>query len=252
MIMKNERQTKIISLLELNEYCSITELAKSLNVSEMTIRRDINTLEKENLIVKEQGGARRKNRVLSTDEKINKHIVEKEYIGTIMNSIIQENDVIFIGAGTTAFHALKSIDKSYKSIITNSLFTFNWLVQNKYENIFLTGGELYQRTGEFIGLHAEAFFDNLNIDKAFLSTNGIYNDNVTTSSPSLGRLQSKVMQASKQNILIADSSKFDVSDMYTFTTLDNIDIIITDQHIPDDKFEHYAKYTKILNRRLDL
>lgn len=250
--MKNERQTKLISLLELNEYCSIAELSKLLNVSEMTIRRDITVLEEENLIVKEQGGARRKNRVLSTDEKINKHIIEKEYIGTIMNSIIHKDDVIFIGAGTTAFHSLKSIDKSYKSIITNSLFTFNWLVQNKYENIFLTGGELFQRTGEFVGLHAEAFFDNLNIDIAFLSTNGIYNDNVTTSNPSLGRLQLKVMEASKQNILIADSSKFDFSDMYTFTTLDHIDAIITDQKISNDQFEHYTKYTKILNRRANL
>ncbi|API88032.1 hypothetical protein BKP56_01200 [Marinilactibacillus sp. 15R] len=249
--MKNERQKKIISILEVNEYCSISELAKTLNISEMTIRRDINELEKEKLLFKEQGGARRRNRVLSTDEKINKHIEEKEYIGTVMNSIIHDNDVIFIGAGTTVYHAIKSIDKLYKSIITNSLFTFNWLVQNKFDNIFLTGGELYQRTSEFVGLHAESFFDNLNIDIAFLSTNGIYNENVTTSNPSLGRLQVKVMNASKKNILIADSSKFDYSDMYTFTTLDKIDSVITDNKISDEKFEYYSKYTKMINRRID-
>lgn len=251
VVMKNERQKKIISILEVNEYCSISELAKTLNISEMTIRRDINELEKEKLLFKEQGGARRRNRVLSTDEKINKHIEEKEYIGTVMNSIIHDNDVIFIGAGTTVYHAIKSIDKLYKSIITNSLFTFNWLVQNKFDNIFLTGGELYQRTSEFVGLHAESFFDNLNIDIAFLSTNGIYNENVTTSNPSLGRLQVKVMNASKKNILIADSSKFDYSDMYTFTTLDKIDSVITDNKISDEKFEYYSKYTKMINRRID-
>lgn len=245
--MKSFRQNKIIEVLSQKEFCTIKEMAHLLEVTEMTIRRDINELSSKDLIIKEYGGARRRNEILTTSEKIDRNVKEKEYIGKVMNKLIGKDDVIFLGAGTTFFHAIKFLNHEYKSIITNSLFSFNWLAENGYPNIFLTGGELFEQTGEFFGSHAESLLDNFNIDIAFLATNGILNENITTSKPTLGSMQNKAIECSKKSIAIADSSKFDLADSYTFITLDKVDAIITDNKLSEEKLNRYKKYTEIIN-----
>lgn len=245
--MKSERQKVLLDTLNTVEFSSVTKLASILKVSEMTVRRDINELAEEKLLVKEHGGARRLNSILSTNDKMYRNTKEKEYIGKIMSQLIDDNDVIFIGAGTTIYYALQSIKLSYKSIITNSIVSFNYLMENGFPNIFLTGGELFEQTGEFYGEHAEALLEQFNIDKAFLATNGIYEENVTTSKPALGRLQNKVIDNAKKSFLIADHSKFNFSDTYTFITLDKLDGIITDKYISNETLENYKKLIKIYN-----
>lgn len=246
--LKSIRQQEILKLVNANEFVTIKELAMNLEVSEMTVRRDINELDSNDKLIKEHGGARKKQTILTTSQKINKHVVEKEYIGILMNNIISPDDVVYIAAGTTSFHAIKNIADKYKYIITNSLFTFNWLAENNYAHIFLSGGEFFKRTGEFYGAHAESILDNFNIDVAFLSTNGINNNDVTTSSPTLGTFQNKVISKAKKIYIIADSSKFGVSDSYTFTTLDKVDGIITDQNLAKEKLEYYNKITNVINK----
>lgn len=113
-MLKKERQEKILALVNQHDYLSIAEIAKTLDVSDMTIRRDITELANQSLLVKIYGGAQKlekSNTSFLLKEKIDTNVAEKKFIGKVMNSIISDNDTIYIGAGTTMLHALPELKK---------------------------------------------------------------------------------------------------------------------------------------------
>lgn len=245
--MKQHRQKEILSILDELHYVSIKYLANHFDVSEMTIRRDINELHDEKLAIKQNAGIRKKESILSTDIKLQKNVREKMHIGKVMANMIDVNDVIFIGAGTTVYYSVKYIPDHYGAILTNSLVSFNQLNASGFENIFLTGGQFFPKTGEFFGSHAENLIDQFNIDKTFLATNGIMNENITSPNLSLARIQTKVISESKENYILADHTKFDVADSFTFTKTNLVSAIITDDNIDKNTLLKYEELTNIYN-----
>lgn len=248
-MLKKERQEKILDLLDKNDYLSIPEISTNLDVSDMTIRRDINELAEQSLLVKIYGGAQKLEKIdqeLSTKEKIDTNVSEKKYIGKVMNSIISDNDTIYIGAGTTMLHALPELKKANLFVITNSLLAFNYLVYNTDYRVLLTGGEFSRTTEEFYGEIAERSFDNLNIDIAFAATNGVFDNNVTTANPIEGSIQRVAFKHSRKKCVVADSSKFNRSDVYTFYSLSDADFLVTDNKLSDTLLEYYNSFTKII------
>lgn len=248
-MLKKERQNKILELLEEHSYLTIVEIADALEVSEMTIRRDVTELSKENKLKKLYGGAEKldsQRKELSTQEKIHENIDEKKYIGKVMNEIIQDNSTIFVGAGTTILYALQLINRKNLFFITNSLIAFMYLREHTDYRIILTGGEFAPVTEEFVGEVAIKSFESLNIDIAFAATNGIIDNNVTTAQFVEGAVQNAALAKAKIKCVVADSSKIGVSDIYTFCNLNDFDYLITDEKISKEIFDHYSQYTTIL------
>ncbi|WP_165005816.1 MULTISPECIES: DeoR/GlpR family DNA-binding transcription regulator [unclassified Enterococcus] len=248
-MLKKERQERILTLLEEDFFLTNTEIANKLGVSEMTIRRDVTELANNQKVKKLYGGVERKepyNRELSTQEKIDTNVEEKKYIGQIMNSIIQDHSTIYVGAGTTILYALPFIQKKNLFVITNSLIAFNYLKNHTQYRILLTGGEFSPVTEEFIGEVAERSFERLNVDISFAATNGIFENNVTTAQFIEGGIQNAALNAAKIKCVVADYSKLNKSDIYTFRNLSEFDYLITDNKISDEDFNHYSKYTKLL------
>lgn len=248
-MLKKERQKKILALINKNDYMTIPELAKRLSVSDMTIRRDVTELAQQQLLTKLYGGAQKIEKLtkeLATSEKINAKVAEKQYIGKVMNRLIPNNSTIFIGAGTTTLYALPEIKRENLFIVTNSLLAFNYVIQKTDYRVFLTAGEFSRTTEEFYGEVAEKSLANLNIDLAFASTNGIFEDNVTTANSAEGAIQRAAFERSKKKCIVADSSKFNRSDIYTFTRLSEMDYLITDHHLAEQLFDHYKQYTNII------
>ena len=228
-MLKEERIDFILTRLKNNDFIKIKDIANQLDVSTMTIRRDLDELEKDNLILKVHGGARlvsTVNSVKTTTEKIQLEILKKEYIGKVLNSYITENSIIFLPAGTTIYY----------------------LSQNTNYSINLVAGEYIKTTNEFVGSYAESFFKNINIDLAFASTNGIFNDAATTSSNKKVELQREVFKHSRKKYLVADSTKFNKCDMYTSCTLSELDGVITDNEISNELKKYYSKFAKIITK----
>ncbi|MDR2975996.1 MAG: DeoR/GlpR family DNA-binding transcription regulator [Streptococcaceae bacterium] len=249
-MLKNERQKKILDLIQEHIYLTSASIAKTLQVSEMTIRRDITEMANENKLTKLHGGAQKldmTHKELTTDEKFPSHAEQKKYIGKVINSLVEDNATIFVGAGTTIYYVLTELRKENLFVITNSLTAFNYLIENTSYRIILIGGEFYPTTEQFIGDIATKALDTLNIDIAFASTNGILDNNITTSHLSEGAVQNAAFAHSKISCIVADSSKLNVSDVYTLCPLDQMDFLITDDEISDEMFAHYGQYTTILN-----
>ena len=248
-MLKRERHTHILELLEDHTFMTVSDIATKLDVSEMTIRRDINELSDANKLIRLYGGAQkinRKDKELATHEKINLHIAEKEYIGKCMDTLIQDNQVVFVGAGTTILYALPFVKKKNLLIVTNSLLAFNYVIEKTTYRVLLTGGEFTPITEEFIGEHAEQTFESINIDIAFAATNGIYNNNVTTSNFLEGGVQRAAFKNAKIKVVVADHTKFNVSDVYTFYKVSDLDYVITDDKTDEQTFQFYQSFGTIL------
>lgn len=246
--MKINRKIKILQMLQKSEVITYQELADALEVSTMTVRRDITELSKENAVIKEHGGVRRLTfKVRTTDEKRLLFPQEKEHIAKLAADLIEPNSVIYLGAGTTILALAKCLKNNHKHIITNSLFTFNWLADNHFDNILLTGGEFVSKSEEFHVEHAERLVKDFFIDYAFLATNGLIDDSLTTFSPFSGRLQTTAMLQSKKVYLLADHSKFGISDSYIFGKANQLDAIISDSGLDNITKQHYQQYTNVIN-----
>lgn len=250
-MLKKERHNIIIELLEEEKFLLVKDIASKLNVSGMTIRRDINELANQDKVIKLYGGVQIKEnednfRVRTMYEKMKSNIEEKKKMGIIMNNLISDNSTIYLGAGTSMLFGAKELNKKNVTIVTNSILSFNYLQENTEYKLVLVGGNYNHLIGEFDGDDAEVFLNNINIDIAFAGTNGIYHNNVTTSNTSGGKIIRKAFENSKVKVIVADNTKFNKSDIYTFYKLKDIDIVITDDGIDKQIKDYYNQFTKVI------
>lgn len=247
MSHKNNRLQEIINLVNQKGYLTTSTIAEHFNVSTMTIRRDLNELSKTNKIKKTYGGAKPFHDIseFTTDEKLKKNIDEKREIAKNLSNLIPNNASIFLGAGTTLLMATSLLKEKHLTIITNSFPAFVELSKSD-SRLFLTGGELHKKTGEFLGEFAELIFSGLNIDFAIGSTNGIADNNVTTNISSEGSIQNAAFKRASKTIITADHTKLGISDVITFRNLSEFDYLVTDSGISNENLNIYSKYTKII------
>ncbi|EHI73668.1 lactose phosphotransferase system transcriptional repressor [Streptococcus criceti] len=249
-MIKNVRWNKIIDLINMNGGTMTTsDIATVTGVSEVTIRRDLKQLEEQGKLKREHGGAisidRSRHTEFSTDEKLLLNVEKKNNIGKKLGDLIPNNSTVYLGAGTTLLLAIPYLAAKNIRFVTNSYPAFQALLE--YDNqIILTAGEFYRRTGEFLGPIAEASFKDLNIDFALCSTNGISKNRVTTSNSTQGSIQLTAMNCANKKIIVADTSKIGISDMITFAPLEAFDSLVSDDDWVSIKRDEYSKYTNIL------
>ena len=251
MSKKDERFIAIEKMVNQKGVAMVTDLMKVLNVSDMTIRRDLDELENSGKIIRIHGGAQsltynNQSEMAHRDKELI-HREEKNKVAQIAASCIREGDTIFLGTGTTVEFMADFINLSYIRVITNSLPVFErfQLLHKNYENI-LIGGNYRERTGAFVGGITNDSLVKLRFSRSFIGVNGINGGNVFTSSLEEGSTQSLAMQnASKRNIL-ADYHKLGREDFYRFYSLSDIDTLITNCEADTDAVSQCEAHTKVL------
>lgn len=249
-MLKEKRHELILSQLADDGIVQVSKLSELLDVTDMTVRRDLKELEDQNLLVRVHGGAKSLDRSLprefSNEEKILKNKDKKEYIAKIISSLIGDEENIFLGAGTTIEYVSTYISNKNCNIYTNSLYLFEKLKNIRGINIFLIGGEFRDITGAFVGSLALDLVEKIRFTKAFIGVNGICESFAYTYSVDEGILQCKVLENSYKAYLIADSSKIGVEDFYAFYNIENADVI-SDDKIPIKGKNDIERYTKLIN-----
>jgi len=239
----------MIELVNSEGVISANKLMQLLNVSDMTIRRDLEELDNAGKLVRVHGGAQSLNyqRIieLSHDEKKELNIREKIDAACKAAKYIKENETVFFGPGTTIEAIVDFIDVKELRIVTNSLSVFEKFQQkNAMYEIYLVGGSYRDKTRTFVGSIANEVLTNLKFDKAFIGVNGINETQVSTYNIEEGSSQKIALNNSILKIIVADHYKFDKEDFYQFYPLSDIDLIITDDGIEKDKF---TKYVNLVN-----
>jgi len=248
--MKESRHKVILQELDQTGVVSVKNLKELLNVTDMTIRRDLIDLEKQGLLIRVHGGAHKKVKdglnEASHSEKTMLNIEEKKLIAKKCADLIAEGDTVFIGSGTTTDFIGDYLEGKNISIVTNSLPIFEKLKDYPNFDLILIGGRYRVKTQTFVGQFANKLLREIKVSKAFIGVNGIDGHNVTTANEEEGNGNAIILNNAIEKYIVADNSKFDSYSFYSFYRLDNIDAIVTDDHISPKVRAKYSSYTKVL------
>ena len=248
--MKESRHKVILQELDQTGVVSVKNLKELLNVTDMTIRRDLIDLEKQLLLIRVHGGAHKKVKdslnEASHSEKTMLNIEEKKLIAKKCADLIAEGDTVFIGSGTTTDFIGDYLEGKNISIVTNSLPIFEKLKDYPNFDLILIGGRYRVKTQTFVGQFANKLLREIKVSKAFIGVNGIDGHNVTTANEEEGNGNAIILNNAIEKYIVADNSKFDSYSFYSFYRLDNIDAIVTDDHISPKVRAKYSSYTKVL------
>lgn len=234
------RRKKILEQVKETGEVLVADLSRQFEVSEVTIRNDLEYLERKNLLIRARGGAIHTENQVGIDQKItdkNKiHMAEKIAIGKKAASMIGDNETIIIDSGTTTAEIARHLGGVKQlNVITNALNIANLLVGYTNINVIVPGGYLRQNSMSLVGPLAEKNLRNFFVDKAFISTDGfdtkqgIYTPNIDEA-----YLNGIMIEISKEVVLVTDSSKFKRKSLAFICGLDKLKTVVTDQGIPEE------------------
>lgn len=244
----------ILQMLEEEGTIRVSEVINQLDVTKMTIRRDLQELEDKNLLIRIHGGARKLDYTgdlsfleLSHLDKRKINLDEKKEIAKQIAANIHDNETVFLGSGSTIELVYDYLDVNYAKIITNSIHVFNQFKYDSQFELILTGGTYRSKTGSFTGIIANELLSSIYVQKAFVGVNTVNKTMVFNANEEEGVLQRNILNNAAKKYLVADHHKFDEMDFYQFYDLKDADYLITNSKLPSETKEEYSKWIKIIN-----
>jgi len=230
-----ERQQRIWAYLQKVEFASLEDIARQVDASVSTVRRDVSSLEAAGQIRRTYGGAR----VLTpkSDEFIfstrdTHQLAEKEAIGRTCAGLIGPNQSIIIDAGTTVYHVARHLESKSPQIITNSLPVANHYASANRIEVVVSGGFIYPRLGVLVGPFAVEAFFKIHVDVAIMSAGGISLEGITNSHGLLIDIQRAMINAAQKVIFCFDHTKLGRKSVLPLCELACVDAIVTDSAAP--------------------
>lgn len=242
-----ERRNAILEKLQAERRVVVGELSELYDVSEETIRRDLDKLENDGFAIKSYGGAvlnENSNLDLPFNVRKNRNVLGKQKIAEIIADRINDGEHIMLDASSTAVAIAKAIkDKKDLTIITNSLEIGVELIEAPGCKVISTGGEVLSSSFALVGYLTDRAISNYNVDKAIISSKGFdLHAGITDSDERHANNKHSMLQVAKERILAADHSKFNRVSFAKCGTLRDLTMIVTDEK-PDqewlDKFKEF-------------
>ncbi len=223
----------------------IKDLSEKLKVTQMTVHRDLEILEKQGFLERTHGGAIFSHR---TDfeplyvQKKEKNILQKEEIGKMAASLIKEGDTIFMNSGSSTLSFIRNLSCDGVKIITNNPLVSVETIPNNLE-IFLTGGLLRKESFSLVGESALRDIREVYASKAIIGTDGISMKYGLTISVRSEAILNSLMIAQTHGpvIILADSTKFGNVSSFVFSFIKEINDVVTDDGLDDMYIEEFEK-----------
>ena len=242
MINIAERHQLILNKIQKEGHINVLDLCKELNVSPVTIRKDLKLLEDKSLLFRTHGGATLSNpytmdRPVNEKEKLQSD--EKTKIGIKAASLIEANDSIVIASGTTVLALAKNIQpKGNLTVITSAINVAQELLRHPEVEILLLGGLLRKSSSSVTGPYAEQILSDVFCSKLYLGVDGIDLEyGLTTTNALEAHLNRKMISASQHTLVVTDSTKFGKRGFGRICGIDEIHEIITDSGVSEHLVE---------------
>ncbi len=256
-LIPEQRQQELLRLLRSARVLSIRDLTDRLDVSHMTVRRDIAALEQSGQVVSVQGGVRLTNWTAHPPprERASRAALElprKRAIAETAALLVEDSMVVFLDAGTTCQSVVPFLASRDLTVVTNDFHTVLALFEIPAIQIIHTGGEVDVPSGSSSGPLAVRVVEELNLDLCFLST-GAWDLAHGVTSPSTDKvvLKRAALKSASSVALLADSTKWGSHERFNVTGLDMLDIIVTDDELPAAVVDRIAEEGPIV-RQADL
>ncbi|MBQ3324766.1 MAG: DeoR/GlpR transcriptional regulator [Muribaculaceae bacterium] len=235
-MLKKKRQAQILEVLMKEEAITVSELASLLDVSSVTIRKDLSELEQANRLYRSHGKA-----ILINPFTFNRSISEKEKlfpeqkdaIGREAARLIDRDDSIIIASGTTVHALARNIKPIHRlTVVSASLPVCEILSLDECNDIIQLGGMLRHSSLSVVGQYSKQILENCSFSKLYMGVDGIdFDYGFTTTDMREAELNQQMMKAAQKVIVLADASKFGKRGFAKIGDIEDIDLIITDSGV---------------------
>ena len=242
-----ERRNAILEKLQAERRVVVSELSTLYDVSEETIRRDLDKLENEGYAIKSYGGAvlnENANLDLPFSIRKNRNVLGKQKIADKLSEMVCDGDKIFLDASSTAVAIAKAIkNKKDLTVITNSLEIAIELLEGSNCKVICTGGDAIGSSYALVGHMTDKVISSYYVDKAIISSKGFdLEAGFTDSDERHAQNKKSMLTGAKDKILAVDSSKFGRISFAKIGDLRDISTVVTDKKPEQEWLDKFAEY----------
>lgn len=239
--MDVSKRREVIKKLLLNQpFVSLTDLEEAFpNVSQMTLRRDIEYFEAQGDAIKVRGGARSMKFITSSMEdafskRLGENVISKESLADSAVKMVETGRSIFLDSGTTMLKLASKLPDERFTVTTTGPNVALEIIKKQHPIVNIVGGMLNRDNISVVGNAAIDFIDNINIDIAFIVPSGISNDGLTGGNYTECELKKTVIAKAHKVVALVSISKTNKVLPYTICPLESIDVLICDRELPPD------------------
>lgn len=245
--MKEKKESIILEFLQDKQYATVEELSKHFSVSVSTIRRKLDILTKQGLIIRTHGGAKpnyTNNFFPSFTFRVHENSLEKKKMALSAIKLINDGDVIFLDGTTSAFFIAEYLSEFNNiRVITNGIDTLSLLAKNGIP-AYSTGGVVSSlNPSVLVGRYAEQMIKNFHADIAFFSTRSIdqYGE-IYDCFEQENFVRKAMLENASKKVFLCDSSKFNSTSTFHLCSLSNVDYVVSNTPLPTmDNLKHKPK-----------
>lgn len=244
-----ERQQRLLEILRDRKAAQLDDLAQALDVSQSTVRRDLEALEEQGHVKRTHGGAvlvespangvhgggnggRQPSIVLA--ERMDQQVEGKQSIAQHAAQLVQPHMTVILDGGSTVVYTARRIEARPLQVVTNSLAIANEFADDEQVELLLVGGSLYPRTGVMVGPMATGCLADLHADLTLFSLAGIYDDAAFNINLAMAQVEQAMIRQAARSVLLMDSTKFGRKSLVRVCSLDEVDSIVTDSQVDPD------------------
>lgn len=264
------RRERILSLLRaMQKEFRVEELAGLLEVSPLTVRRDLTQLEEERSVIRTHGGcitAGRAARETDYQQKVARNFALKQAIGRAAAALVRAGETVLVNDGSTTFHLVSSVvaavltweaprhgrpgGRPHLTMYTNSIAMLAEVARCPGIALYLIGGKYDDEDYSLSGSFAEAALDSLRADLVFLGADAIdEKGRLLVPTPEEARLTRAMLRSGRRAILLADHTKVGAASTVAYGTLADVEQWITTPGIEAPSLKRYRKLTTVLEAR---
>jgi DeoR family transcriptional regulator of aga operon len=242
-----QRQARIVQQLQEDGFVEVARLSVDLDADRSTIRRDLRALELRGLVRRTRGGAMpgpaSGHADIPYEVKRMEHTPAKEAIGAYAAERVDGGEAVLLDSGSTTFQVARALrHRRDISVVTNDLNVAMSLAESPGIQLVLTGGILLESVYTLVGPRTVEELRGLHVDRAFLGADAIHHaagiTNVTFVEVEVKRA---MIEAAHEVVVVADSSKFEHRALAPVAGLDDVDLIVTDDHLDPEIRELYGE-----------
>lgn len=243
-----ERKVEILKLMESGKNVKVGDLSQWFEVSESTVRRDLQEMEKEGLIQRTHGGAIsiHSSLELSYQEKEIRFYDAKLKIAKAAAALVQDEETVFLDAGTTTLQIAYALKGKTIKVATNSMDIAQVFEEDPHVEVIVLGGSLRKNIRSLVGFLTNEMLGRLHFDKVFLAANAVDPEfGVTT--PNLIEAETKqhMVKAGKEVILVVDHSKLWERTMCKVCSLSEINLLLIDDELDEADLKSLRQYVEV-------
>lgn len=242
--MKEDRRDSIKEILRAKGEVKLRELEETFpEYSSMTLRRDLQDLENKGYVKRTRGGAVALSRLSPAaehlySERAQENVEQKLTIARKAQRFIELGRSIYIDSGSTMMYFSREMPDEHLSILTSGVNIALELLQKTNPMVTLIGGQLNRSTISVSGVNSAAMIREVNIDTAFIAASGYAPENGFTSGIyTESELKKEVIRRARRTVILMDSFKVDRVLTFTFATLEDIDVLVSDGNLPPSVIE---------------